>query len=130
MRISDWSSDVCSSDLVVAVRSLDAGDHALEVFVHSPDRDGLFAAIVISLDRLGVQIQQARALDGPGGAIFDSVQVLPRDTPPPPPVAAVKPLLPAPLAATPVRLHPSRHHPPRHPRAITTTPRNHTSAQA
>src|SRR3546814_11931461 len=42
-------------DVVVAVRSLDAGDHALEVFVHSPDRDGLFAAIVISLDRLGVQ---------------------------------------------------------------------------
>src|SRR3546814_4044046 len=77
MRISDWSSDVCSSDLV---RSLDAGDHALEVFVHSPDRDGLFAAIVISLDRLGVQIQQARALDGPGGTIFDSFQVLPGDT--------------------------------------------------
>src|SRR3546814_2402265 len=90
MRISDWSSDVCSSDLVVAVRSLDAGDHALEVFVHSPDRDGLFAAIVISLDRLGVQIQQARALDGPGGTIFDSFQVLPGDTRQPTSVAAIE----------------------------------------
>src|SRR3546814_7904690 len=40
----------------------------------------LFAAIVISLDRLGVRIQQARALDGPGGTIFDSFQVLPGDT--------------------------------------------------
>src|SRR3546814_11642843 len=49
-------------DVVVAVRPLDAGDHALEVFVHSPDRDGLFAAIVSSLDRLGVQIQPVRAL--------------------------------------------------------------------
>src|SRR3546814_10187747 len=64
-------------DVVVAVRSLDAGDHALEVFVHSPDRDGLFAAIVISLDRLGVQLQQARALDGPGGTSFDRFQALP-----------------------------------------------------
>jgi [protein-PII] uridylyltransferase len=38
---------------------------ALEVFVHSPDRDGLFAAIVATLDRLGLAIQQARVLDGP-----------------------------------------------------------------
>src|SRR3546814_14659423 len=90
MRISDWSSDVCSSDVVVAVRSLDAGDHALEVFVHSPDRDGLFAAIVISLDRLGVQIQQARALDGPGGTIFDRFQVLPGATRQPPSAAALE----------------------------------------
>ena len=36
-----------------------------EVFVHSPDRDGLFAAIVATLDRLGLAIQQARLLDGP-----------------------------------------------------------------
>src|SRR3546814_9513239 len=78
------------ADVVVAVRSLDAGDHALEVFVHSPDRDGLFAAIVISLDRLGVQIQQARALDGPGGTILDSFQVLPGDTRQPTSVAAIE----------------------------------------
>ena len=49
------------------VRARAVGEHAgaLEVFVHSPDRDGLFAAIVATLDRLGLAIQQARVLDGP-----------------------------------------------------------------
>jgi [protein-PII] uridylyltransferase len=66
-------------DTCVAVRPLaDAG--ALEVFVHSPDRDGLFAAIVITLDRLGLAIAQARVLDGPGARVFDSFQVVPADT--------------------------------------------------
>jgi [protein-PII] uridylyltransferase len=65
-------------DTCVGVRPLaDAG--ALEVFVHSPDRDGLFAAIVITLDRLGLAIAQARVLDGPGGRVFDSFQVVPAD---------------------------------------------------
>lgn len=64
---------------LVQVRRLAAGAQALEVFVHSPDRDGLFTAIAISLDRLGLAIQQARALDGPGGTIFDIFQVLPLD---------------------------------------------------
>lgn len=64
---------------VVQVRRLRAGAQALEVFVHSPDRDGLFSAIVITLDRLGLVIQQARALDGPGDTIFDLFQVLPAD---------------------------------------------------
>lgn len=65
-------------DTCVAVRPLaDAG--VLEVFVHSPDRDGLFAAIVITLDRLGLAIAQARVLDGPGGRVFDSFQVVPAD---------------------------------------------------
>ncbi|MCD9028500.1 [protein-PII] uridylyltransferase [Luteimonas sp. BDR2-5] len=71
--------DAGDNALVVRVRRLAAGAQALEVFVHSPDRDGLFSAIVISLDRLGLAIQQARALDGPGGTIFDVFQVLPID---------------------------------------------------
>ncbi len=50
---------------------------ALEVFVHSPDRDGLFAAIVATLDRLGLAIQQARLLDGPAGDVFDTFEVIP-----------------------------------------------------
>jgi [protein-PII] uridylyltransferase len=53
--------------------------HALEVFVHSPDRDGLFAAIVATLDRAGLAIQQARLLDGPHGNVFDTFEVLPAD---------------------------------------------------
>src|SRR5690606_41322443 len=60
---------------VVRVRRVAGAGGALEVFVHAPDRDGLFAAIVITLDRLGLAIQRARALDGPGRTIFDTFQV-------------------------------------------------------
>ncbi|UHQ19417.1 [protein-PII] uridylyltransferase [Lysobacter sp. KIS68-7] len=52
---------------------------ALEVFVHSPDRDGLFAAIVATLDRAGLAIQQARLFDGPAGHVFDTFEVLPAE---------------------------------------------------
>ena len=64
---------------VVKARLVAAGSPAMEVFVHGADRDGLFAAIVVTLDRLGLAIQQARALDGPGRTVFDSFQVLPGD---------------------------------------------------
>ncbi len=64
---------------VVRARPLVQYTGALEVFVHSPDRDGLFAAVVATLDRLGLAIQQARLLDGPGGMVFDSFEVLPAD---------------------------------------------------
>ena len=63
----------------VAVRALGgaaAGDTVLEVFVHSPDRDGLFAAIVATLDRAGLAIQQARLLQGPDGSVFDTFQCM------------------------------------------------------
>ena len=63
----------------VAARPLRARTGALEVFVHSPDRDGLFAAIVASLDRLGLAIQQARLLDGRRHDVFDTFEVLPAD---------------------------------------------------
>ncbi|HSR64757.1 MAG TPA: ACT domain-containing protein, partial [Xanthomonadaceae bacterium] len=46
---------------------------------HSPDRDGLFAAIVATLDRAGLAIQQARLLDGPGATVFDTFEVLPAE---------------------------------------------------
>ncbi len=52
---------------------------AMEVFVHSPDRDGLFAAILATLDRMGFAIHQARVLVGPNGTIFDTFEVLPAD---------------------------------------------------
>jgi [protein-PII] uridylyltransferase len=52
---------------------------ALEVFVHAPDRDGLFAAIVATLDRAGLAIQQARLFDGPDGYVFDTFEVLPAE---------------------------------------------------
>jgi len=63
----------------IAARALGGQAGALEVFVHSPDRDGLFAAIVATLDRAGLAIQQARLLDGPGRTVFDTFEVLPAD---------------------------------------------------
>jgi len=72
-------------DTRVAVRRISGGDGddgqgvALEVFVHSPDRDGLFAAIVATLDRHGYGVHQARVLMGPNDTVFDTFEVLPAD---------------------------------------------------
>jgi [protein-PII] uridylyltransferase len=67
----------------VSVRTLNAHGAAqvgaLEVFVLSPDRDGLFAAIVATLDRAGLAIMQARLFDGPDGRVFDTFEVLPAE---------------------------------------------------
>jgi [protein-PII] uridylyltransferase len=71
--------DIATGGTAVHARPLPQHAGALEVFVASPDRDGLFAAIVATLDRLGLAIQQARLLDGPGGNVFDSFEVLPAD---------------------------------------------------
>ena len=76
--------DVAIGQTRVRARPVAEHQGALEVFVHSPDRDGLFAAIVATLDRCGLAIQQARVLDGPHGTIFDSFEVIPaepRNTP-------------------------------------------------
>jgi [protein-PII] uridylyltransferase len=74
-----WQADVlrnvAAHETAVRVRSL-AHAGAMEVFVHSRDRDGLFAAIVATLDRLGCAIQHARLLDGPSGDVFDSFEVV------------------------------------------------------
>ena len=81
-----WQADalfeVAPGQTRVAVRRIGVGDTgaALEVFVHSPDRDGLFAAIVATLDRHGYGVHQARILMGPHGAVFDTFEVLPADS--------------------------------------------------
>jgi [protein-PII] uridylyltransferase len=62
---------------LVKVRRIMPESDALEVFVHSPDRDGLFAAIVMTLDRAGYGIHRARVLDGPDSTIFDTFEVIP-----------------------------------------------------
>lgn len=110
-------------DVVVAARPLDPDDHAMEVFVHSPDRDGLFAAIVITLDRLGLAIQQARALDGPDGTIFDSFQVLPADPRQAPAAAAIERRLGEALAGPLEHIRPARRTQPRHLRHFRIVPR-------
>jgi [protein-PII] uridylyltransferase len=99
---------------VAARRIGGAASHALEVFVHSPDRDGLFAAIVATLDRLGLAIQRARVLDGPGGTIFDTFEVLPSDPTRPAIAAEVERKLHAVLAAPLDGVRPARRTQPRH----------------
>jgi len=50
-----------------------------EVFVHTKDRDGLFAAITATLDREGVSVADARVLSSQGMA-FDTFVVLDAET--------------------------------------------------
>ncbi len=108
-------------DVVVRARRLRAGAQALEVFVHSPDRDGLFSAIVITLDRLGLVIQQARALDGPGDTIFDLFQVLPADPRQVLELGAIERKLATVLAGS-LDLRPARRAQPRHLRHFRVPP--------
>lgn len=122
-----------SAATVIGARLLrgDAGGHAAsghaasgyEVFVRTPDRDGLFAAIVIALDRLGLAIQQARALDGPQASIFDTFQVLPSDPQNPPAPAQIEAALQRALAGDLDRLLPSRRAQPRHLKHFRIAPR-------
>ncbi len=49
---------------------------ALEVFVYSPDHDGLFAAVAGTLDRLGLNVVEARIVTSTRGNSLDTFQVL------------------------------------------------------
>ncbi|MCG6117524.1 MAG: [protein-PII] uridylyltransferase [Aquimonas sp.] len=49
---------------------------ALEIFVYSPDRDGLFAVAAATLDRLGLSIAEARIVTSTNGYSLDTFQVL------------------------------------------------------
>src|SRR5690606_19516052 len=62
-------------------------DEGMEVFVRTPDRDGLFAALVATLDRLGLNVLEARVLGSADGFALDSFQVLARQAPVPEPEA-------------------------------------------
>ena len=98
----------------VRVRPVAADTGALEVFVHSPDRDGLFAAIVAVLDRCGLEIQQARVLDGPNGTIFDTFEVIPTDARRAPIAAEVAERLSLALDGSLDDIRPARRTQPRH----------------
>jgi len=108
----------------VAVRQVSAQPGAMEVFVHGPDRDGLFAAIVATLDRCGLAIQQARVLDGPAGTVFDSFEVVPNDPGrPPPQPGQVEAKLSAALEGPLDCVRPARRALPRHLRHFRIVPR-------
>jgi [protein-PII] uridylyltransferase len=112
-----------AGDIVAQARLLRGRSGGYEVFVHAPDRDGLFAAIVITLDRLGLAIQQARALDGPQGMIFDTFQVLPSDPQHAPETERIETGLQRALAGDLDRLLPSRRAQPRHLKHFRIAPR-------
>ena len=113
--------DAAPGATVVRVRRLAGSDEAMDVFVHAPDRDGLFAAIVITLDRLGLVIQQARALDGPDDTIFDTFQVLSADPRHAPDIAALERKLATVLTGS-LDVRPARRAQPRHLRHFRIAP--------
>ena len=108
----------------VLARQLGAASqgHAMEVFVHSPDRDGLFAAIVATLDRLGLAVERARIFDGPGDTIFDTFEVVPTDPARPVPPHELERKLLAVLTAPLDSVRPARRAQPRHLRHFRIVP--------
>ncbi len=114
---------VAVGDTRVRVRPVSAHAGALEVFVHSPDADGLFAAIVATLDRSGLAIQQARVLDGPHGTIFDTFEVIPADSRHAPAAEEVERKLAQALAGPLDRIRPARRTQPRHLRHFRIAPK-------
>jgi len=94
---------------LVRVRPIAANSDALEIFVYSPSRDGLFAAIVISLDRAGYGIHRARALDGANHTVFDTFEVIPVHPFATPQTQALQTLLQQTLAGSFAHLRPVRH---------------------
>ncbi|HEV8693932.1 MAG TPA: [protein-PII] uridylyltransferase [Lysobacter sp.] len=106
--------EVAIGEGCVHARPVSDNESALEVFVHSPDRDGLFAAIVATLDRLGLAIQQARVLDGPHGMVFDSFEVVPADMRHMPSAEEVERRLTQALAGSLDSIKPTRRTQPRH----------------
>jgi len=94
---------------LVCVRPIAENSDALEVFVYSPSRDGLFAAIVITLDRAGYGIQRARALDGTNHTVFDTFEIIPAHPFASPRTQALQQLLQQTLAEDFAHLHPVRH---------------------
>jgi [protein-PII] uridylyltransferase len=109
--------------LAVRARPLVQHAGALEVFVFAPDRDGLFAAIVASLDRLGLATQQARLLVGPEGKVFDTFEVLPSDPQRPVDARAVERALLSALAQPDLdAVRPARRAQPRHLRHFRLVP--------
>ena len=94
-----------AGDTVVLVRPhLQAG--GLEVFVRALDRDGLFAALVATLDRLGLNVLEARVLNSSDGHALDTFQLIaPQGIAPETEavVAAIKGALRDPARVRPVR---------------------------
>jgi [protein-PII] uridylyltransferase len=55
----------------ILVREL-AGDDSLEIFVRTPDKDGIFSGLMATLDRLNLGVQHARLLPSSDGYALDN----------------------------------------------------------
>src|SRR3546814_5473476 len=80
MRISDWSSDVCSSDLGYAVRYALAalkgvGERAMEELVAERRADGPFTSLSDLARRVDPRLLNKRQLETlTAGGAFDSIE--------------------------------------------------------
>ena len=110
---------------VVAARAMAGRDGrgGLDVLIHMPDQDGLFAAIVIALDRLGMSVLQARVLDGPDRTIFDTFHVLPAEQRQALEPALLASALARALSGDLARMLPARRSQPQHLRHFRVAPR-------
>lgn len=61
--------------VIVSVFTLPARGSS-ELFVCAPDRDGLFAAIMATLDKLGIGVARARLLVSEQGRVFDGFEII------------------------------------------------------
>ncbi len=68
-----------AQDVLVAVYTLPARGSS-ELFVCAPDRDGLFATIMATLDRHGIGVTRARLLVSEAGRVFDAFEIIDEQT--------------------------------------------------
>src|SRR3546814_1240313 len=80
MRISDWSSDVCSSDLVTETCDLGAlylrlkdEGHEVKVAISDPEAHGTLAGLVERVDDWRAELDWIRAAGRDGVILFESV---------------------------------------------------------
>lgn len=106
---------------VIAARAI-SGRDGMELLVHMPDQDGLFAALVIALDRLGMSILQARVLNAAGGSIHDTFYLQPVDPRQAPDADQLVTRLRQALAGDLRRMLPTRRTQPRHLRHFRVLP--------
>ncbi len=77
-QIAEQARAIAGRDVgetIVAVYALPARGSS-ELFVCAPDRDGLFAAIMATLDRLGLGVARARLLVSDAGRVFDTIEIV------------------------------------------------------
>ena len=119
-----WQANALCDAVVgeTVVRARRVGGSGFELLVHAQDRDGLFAAIVIGLDRAGLAILQARALDGPDATIFDTFHLQPNDPRQVPTPAQIEAGLLRVLSGDLSRVLPARRSQPRHLRHFRIAP--------